>query len=187
MLRATVNPALAAPATIENTATITALELDPVTVNNTASIATNVVVAGQSADLTVAKAISTPGPVLPVATLTYTITYSNLGPDAASAVVLNDLLPAGLIDAQVVSSSGGAVLQPGTSFTWSIASLASGSGGTIVFRATVDPSLAAPTSLTNTASITGAEPDPLGSNNAASVSTPIYTALYLPAVYLNTP
>ncbi len=88
LIRATVT----SPAPQTNTATITASDqFDPVTTNNTASV----VETPQQADLALAKTVSNPAPNVGD-TITYTVTLSDNGPDAATNAQVTDLLPAGL-------------------------------------------------------------------------------------------
>ena len=62
----------------------------PTPANNTASAT----VTPQQADLALAKTVSNPTPNVGD-TITYTVTLTNNGPDAATSVQVTDLLPAG--------------------------------------------------------------------------------------------
>ena len=84
------------------------------------------------ADLAITK-IDQPDPVLPGATLTYTLLYTNYGPSDATDVWISDWLPDEVI-------FGGAT--PSEDFgpnplEWHIASIPAGGGGTIVVTGTV--------------------------------------------------
>ncbi len=75
-----------------NTATVShADQFDPVTTNNTATTTTT----PQQADLSVAKTVDDPTPNVGD-TISYTVTLTDNGPDDATNVTLQDLLPAGL-------------------------------------------------------------------------------------------
>ena len=76
-----------------NTATIThSDQFDPNTANNTASVVT---VTPQQADLALTKTTSDPTPNVGD-TVTFTVTLSDNGPDAATNAQVTDLLPVGL-------------------------------------------------------------------------------------------
>ncbi len=143
-----------------NTATITASanQFDPNTANNTASA----VVTPQRTDLALAKTVSNPTPNVGD-TITYTVTLTDKGPDAATGVLVTDLLPAGLTLVSAEPSQGTYVATTGL---WTVGSVAVGSPQTLVIVATV----ASSSPQTNTATITGADQfDPIIANNTASV------------------
>ena len=113
-------------------------------------------------------------------TLVYTIRTTNAGPAAASAVIVSDLLPAGLtylpgtitLNEQAQSDAAGDDEADfgGTAantITVTAATLAVGDTLVVAFQARVD---ADGTTITNTATVTGAESDALGGNNDASVA-----------------
>ena len=80
-----------APTPQTNTATIShADQFDPDTGNNTASATET----PQQADLALTKTVSNPTPNVGD-TITFTVTLTNTGPDAATNVAVHDLLPAG--------------------------------------------------------------------------------------------
>ncbi len=116
----------AIPNIITNTAEVSGAEADPNPANNTASTTTTVV--GQFIvkliDLEVTKTDS-PDPVIVNSNLTYVITVTNNGPDAAYGITLTDTLPAGIIFQSAVPPDAVYNSVDGT-VTWSIASLASG-------------------------------------------------------------
>src|SRR5262249_51180854 len=76
-------------------------QVDPDPTNNTASATAT----PQQADLALAKAVSDARPNVGD-TVTFTVALSNLGPDAASNVTVQDLLPAGLTFVSATPSQG---------------------------------------------------------------------------------
>lgn len=96
--------------------------------------------------------------------VSYLITISNAGPDAATSVAVNDTLSAlGTLGA-LTPSQGGFTASPNT-FTWNAGTLAAGGTATIGVTATAS----AAGFLTNSAAVTSALNDPDVGNNAASV------------------
>lgn len=78
---------------------------DPNTDNNSDTETTDVEDEPESADLSVTK-VGSPNPVAVNQQLTYTVTVSNGGPDAAVNVVLTDTLPAGAIFVSAAPEQG---------------------------------------------------------------------------------
>ena len=111
--------------------------------------------------------------------LTYTLTVTNAGPFPATGVIATDAVPAGAVFDAASASQGTASLVGGAVVA-SLGGLAAGGSATITI--VVTPSGAG--SLTNTADVTGNEPDPDPSNNSATVTTTINPAPPLPAVDL---
>ncbi|MGC9333968.1 MAG: C25 family cysteine peptidase, partial [Anaerolineae bacterium] len=128
---------------------------------------------GLSADLQVGKTPSPTEPVTPGDMLEYTVTFTNHGPDTATGVVLTDSMPSQLVDPEVVDASPGVTLRAGTSFVWDVPDLAVGSSGWVTVRGTVDPGIALPDTIANTATIAAAQVDPMPENNSASVNTEV--------------
>lgn len=86
-----VDPALAAGATLVNTASVDTSTEDPVADNNTSDpVETDVL---SEATVTVVKSDS-PDPVVAGTNLTYTLSVQNAGPSVANNVVITDTLPA---------------------------------------------------------------------------------------------
>src|SRR5207249_623445 len=77
-----------------------------------------------AADLSLVGTAS-PNPVAPGAKVTYTLTVTNHGPDAASAITLQDMLPAGAGFVSVDSTQGACTRSEAT-LTCKLGSLASG-------------------------------------------------------------
>ncbi len=89
-------------------------------------------------ELGIEKAIVPTTPLQPTDPLTYTLTIVNQGPAMAHHVVITDLLPSVIVDAQVVSSTLGLSQRPGAPFVWDVDDLTPGQSGTIVIRGAVD-------------------------------------------------
>ena len=112
----------------------------------------------QLADLAITKTASTATPDVGVP-FTFTLTVVNDGPNDASGIVVNDLLPGGLT---YQSDDSGGDYDP-TTGDWSVGSLANGDNTTLEITATAD----APGGVTNTATITASSPaDPDNSDNS---------------------
>ncbi len=125
-------------------------------------------------DLALTKTVS-PLVALPAAAgqvITYTLTFSNTGGGPASEVVLTDLVPVTLTDVSVTHSGAAITATGSVFFTWQVQDLAPGQGGVITLTGRVSSTLAAPTSFTNTASITGTG-DLVPTNNSAEAGVTV--------------
>ena len=116
--------------TLSNTATVTSDTIDPDLTNNTSTA--NVVV-GESADVSIVKTASHTD-VIPGDTLSYTLVITNAGPDTAHAVLVEDDLPAGLLNPTftVNGTSHGA-----WTGSYSIGNMTKGTVVTIIITGTV--------------------------------------------------
>ena len=108
--------------------------------------------------------------------LVYTVTVKNLGPYRATAVVLNDPVPANATFFSL--NSGGAscnVPAVGTvgTITCNLGNMANGASATVTLTVKVHGS-GNKTSITNTAGASSPSFDPNPANNSASVTTQIY-------------
>ena len=127
---------------------------------------------------------ATPTLVAPGQTVTYTLVFTNDSPTMAQNVVISDYLPIPITfsDAGYVSS-GAAVTPTGSfSYTWQVADLAQGAGGTIQVLAVLSSGLTPGDRITNTAAITG---DGVYSNTAYNISSAVITVgrgMYLPII-----
>lgn len=125
-----------------------------------------------SADLSMA--LAAPKTVASGDTLTYTVASADLGPDAASAVVITDVLPAGTTF-QSVSLNTGTCTVPGSgnpgTVTCTLGSQPKGARitGSIVVNVTASSG----TVITNTVGVSAATPDPNSKNNSATVNTTV--------------
>ena len=124
------------------------------------STATNTSTPTPSTDLAVTDVTGAATPPLS-STVTFTVTATNNGPDAATGVTVLDPLPSGLT---YVSSTGGSY-DP-MSGTWTVGALTNGvtSALTIVARVTRTGM------MTTTATISGNQFDPVSGNNTAHAS-----------------
>ncbi|HEY0189253.1 MAG TPA: Ig-like domain-containing protein [Cellulomonas sp.] len=122
-----------------------------------------------SADLRVSK--SGPASVEEGASISYTITVTQDGPDAAEDVVVTDDLPGSLTD--VVVSDGGTVT--GTQAVWSLGTVAAGTVVTLTVTGTAPTGTAVPTdgTIVNSVAVTSSTADPDPSAAQDSVTTTI--------------
>ena len=109
------------------------------------------------ADLAITKTLTTAGPYAAGQVISFTIVGTNNGPDAATGVVITDV-PSNLT---IQSVSGACTALPCT-----LGNLAVGSTVSITVVARIN----AVGNFTNTATITGAQPDPVPANNSASAN-----------------
>ncbi len=160
-----------------NTAMIAhADQFDPVTTNNSATVA----LTPQQADLALAKSVSNPTPNVGD-TLTFAVTLSNNGPNAATNVEVTDLLPSGLSFVSATPSQG--TTYNSNTGLWSLGTSTTASPQTLVVLAMVTQ----PDAQTNTATITHADQfDPVTTNNTATASvTPQQADLSLAKIASN--
>lgn len=128
------------------------------------------------ADLAVTKT----GPAVAVAgnTVTYTVTLSNNGPDAAPLVALADVLPAGLTFVSQQQTAGPAFTldNTGNTINNSIVSLAAGATASFDITATLAADATPGSTLSNTASASLSVADPVPGNNSATATSTVYVA-----------
>ena len=120
-------------------------------------------------DLAITK-VDSSDPARAGSNLTYTITVTNNGPNPATGVSVNDPLPNGL-RARSTSASQGSCSGT-TTVTCSLGDLASGASATVTI--VVRPSEAG--TLSNTATVSGGQPDPNDANNTATQDTTVAAA-----------
>jgi uncharacterized repeat protein (TIGR01451 family) len=147
--------------TITNTASKTAEDqADPSSQDDTASAS---VVVPAAADIAVTKTADDANPLYG-ATVHYTVTAHNNGPDGATGVQLSDLAPAGLTVTVATPSQG--TYTAGTGL-WDVGGLVNGATATLAITATADRVGAINNVATKTAE---AQVDPVSSNDSASAS-----------------
>jgi uncharacterized repeat protein (TIGR01451 family) len=153
---------------VTNAAAVTSPTSDPSLANNHATFASTV---NPAANLSISKT----GPTSPAQagdTVTFSITVSNAGPSAASAVVVTDSLPT---NGSFVSATGpgGPATPSGNLIVFApVASIAAGGSETYTVRWEVPSS----TGVTNYARVTAATTDPNPGNNASSASVTVMAA-----------
>ncbi len=152
-----------APATISNTATVSATETDPTPGNNSSTVSTTTT---RKADLALTKSAPA-GPLLTGDALAYTLSVRNNGVDTASGVSISDPLPTGV---SFVSASSGCIYDsPSRTVTCTVATLANGATSAFTINTTVLTT--APATLTNTATATATTTDPNPANNTSTATT----------------
>jgi uncharacterized repeat protein (TIGR01451 family) len=115
----------------------------------------------------VAVALAGPfAPVNPGDNVSYTISVSNSGPEAASAVTLDDPTPAGFT---FVSNSGDCT----TAFPCALGTLASGESRTVTATFLVPANYSGPVIAVNSAAVASGGSDRIPANNNASSNTTI--------------
>jgi uncharacterized repeat protein (TIGR01451 family) len=125
------------------------------------------------ADLTIEKS-DDPDPVAAGTTLTYTLTVTNEGPDDVPNVTVADTLPDGV---EQVSNDAGCIESPVGLLTCELGNMANGD----VRQVTIEVEVAAdlvfeaggPTTITNTASVTGVAVDPTPADNTVTEDTDV--------------
>ncbi len=158
------SPSAASLPSVTDTATVTNQVSDLNQANNSASATTTV-----TSIANLALSIGAVGTVNAGGTLSYSISVTNNGPDAASGVVLTDGLPAGVTFDSATSSLGIPVTNSGGTVTSAIGTLNVGSTDAIVL--VVTPGAAAAPSITNTVTLSSNSTN--NSPNSATVKTAV--------------
>ncbi|MDQ6525010.1 hypothetical protein RB608_15430 [Nocardioides sp. LHD-245] len=161
----TVAPSYAG-ATVANTATVSSTTPDSDPANNMATAVTGIV---RSADLSILKTVDQ-DPVVPGDDLTYTVTIINDGPSQATAVTVTDTLPPALTSATATSSIGSCDPVTGVILTCTVAALDPDTSMVVTITGTLDPDVD-PGTVTNSATVISATPDPDLSDNTSQVAT----------------
>lgn len=153
--------------TLVNTATRTATDqTDPDDSNDVASVE---VLSGGAADLSLTKTVDTAS-TYEEDEVTFTLRLTNQGPDPATGVAVQDLLPAGIVFVSASASQGS--YDAGTG-AWTVGSLASGIRVELLIVARADQ----PGLFTNTASVSALDQaDPDDTNDSASVQVDVSPA-----------
>jgi uncharacterized repeat protein (TIGR01451 family) len=136
-------------------------------------------------DLAITKSAK-PGVTNPGKTITYTLTFSNMGYLTATGVLITDVVPITLTNVSY-TRSGVAITPTGSvSYTWKVQDLPPGGGGVITITGMVSPGLQPGTVFINTATLTSttADSDPDNNSSSARVLVPS-TYLFLPLVLKN--
>ncbi|MEO5575625.1 MAG: hypothetical protein ABIR67_07085 [Gaiellaceae bacterium] len=123
-----------------------------------------VIVPASVIDLSIVKT-DRPDPVFVGASLTYTLSVRNAGPDTATGVVVADVLPEATTFVSVTSTQG--TCTGGNVVRCSLGTIAN--GGSAIITIVVRPT--APGALLNTATVVGEQAEPNTANNRASTPT----------------
>ena len=154
---------------ISNTVTAATASVDSNANNNTSTANTTVT---SQADVAINK--TAPSSAAAGSNIAYTLTVTNAGPSAASAVSVSDTLPAGETFVSISQTSGPAfACSGGATVTCTIATLASGASAAFNLTANVNGSVANGSTLSNTATVTSSTPDPTPGNNSATGTTTV--------------
>jgi uncharacterized repeat protein (TIGR01451 family) len=124
------------------------------------------------ADLALTKTAD-PNPARVGEAVTFALTVTNNGPDAAANVVVTDTLPGGLSNSEV-SIDDGAWNPYGGSVN--LGTMADGASSEVRIRAKVDCLVGCNTSLSNTASVTSSTDDPSTGNNSSTIALTVVDA-----------
>jgi len=150
---------------VDNTASADSDETDPISDDH------SVVVRRPLADLIVEKIVDDPF-TTEGATVAFTVTVTNGGPDTATGVALQDVLPLGLL---YVSDNGGGDYSEVTD-RWTVGTLPVGSSASLRISALVDEGTLG-TTITNTALVIETDiEDPDESNNEDSADVTVIAA-----------
>lgn len=127
-----------------------------------------------SADLAIAKACPTAGPVIPGTTVNCTLTITGNGTTDAQTLVVTDTLPAGLTVATTPAPGGGGftctILGGGSQLSCTKPSQPNATSSVITYALVVGNQVGPGVTLTNNASVSSATPDPTPGNNSSSAS-----------------
>lgn len=124
-----------------------------------------------------------PSPVVSGTLITFNIVVSNLGPDTAQNVLLTDVIPPQITNAEY-STDNGATFSPWTG-SLSLGAVSANVSETILIRGTVGSGDFG--SVTNTATVSSSTPDPHPDNNTSTVSTPIVESADVSVVKIASP
>lgn len=163
----TVN-VIASSGTVTNTISGSSNVSDPDNTDNSATVTTTIL-APITADLGITK--TTPsGSAAPGANVTYTITLTNNGPDAAANVVVTDVLPAQLLFQSISTPAGFNCTTPavGANGTITCNAATMTSGTTAVFTLVVQVAGNATGSINNNATATSDAADNNSGNNTGT-------------------
>jgi len=123
----------------------------------------------------ITKTVAPASPVRVGDAVTYTLTFTNRGPDEATGVVITDTLPASVVATAVVSEGVTLLPQPGTRYAWRVLQAEPGEGGVITITGVVSEPLATAV-VTNTATITAAGGDTAPLDNSSSAAFTVLDA-----------
>lgn len=122
----------------------------------------------ESAGLSITKD-DNPDPVTVGNVLTYTLTVTNSGPDQATGVTVTDVIPSSFTFNNATPSQGSCNPLVGQTLTCNLGTIANGGNATVTISVT--PTQAG--IITNTAIVSGNEPDPDPNDNSDTESTTV--------------
>jgi uncharacterized repeat protein (TIGR01451 family) len=133
-----------------------------------------------SADLSITKSVTAPSTssgqetsTAPGGSITYTLVFSNSGPQAANNVLISDSVPLDVIVGAQWSAGVALTRTPGMTFEWTVGRLAPGQGGVITITGVLTSPLSRGYVFSNTASITTTDVDSDLSNNSDSAAVTV--------------
>ncbi|MEA2163516.1 MAG: hypothetical protein QOK37_1643 [Thermoanaerobaculia bacterium] len=158
-----VTATITAAGTFDNSATATPAEFDSNIANNTDNTGNGGVTGVVSADMMVTKTASI-AVAVPGQTFDYTLVVHNNGPSTATNVVVSDALPASF--SLISASSTQGTCSGTTTVTCNVGTMLNGATVTITLHGTA----ASGGTLSNTATVSANETDPVPANNSSSVN-----------------
>ena len=157
----TVTARVNAAGVYANTATITGTETDPDPANNSSTVTP--IPGAIQANLGVVKTVDIAAPTIGN-NVVFTIAVNNAGPNDATNVKVADILAAGYTYVNSTVTRGTFDAPSGT---WTIGNFTNGATATMTITAKVN----AVGPYSNTATIAGAEADPVPGNNSSTITT----------------
>ena len=127
------------------------------------------------AETSISMTVDPPGLLKSGDPITYTLTYTNIGPATAHHVTISDTLPSMLINPSIESSGPEITMRDNSTYMWDVADLNEGDTGTITITATIDPSFSG--IISNTAIIETTAREFETSDNSAG---PVFTSVGQP-------
>lgn len=164
-----VNAGTPSGTNIAETATASAGNIIPGLTTNSAT-ATVVVANANSADVAITKT-ATPNPVLQGDTLTYTLTVVNNGPASATNVTVMDTLPSAVTFLSVTTTAG-TCSEAGGTVSCLLGTMANAATATV----TILTIAGTPGVVSNTATVTADQTDPVPANNTSTQTETITAA-----------
>lgn len=122
-----------------------------------------------SAELVLTKRV-TPALATPGTPITFTLTFTNTGPDVAVGTVVTDLISSQYLTATVFSAQGVAITPTaGVTYSWQISNMPVGATGIITLTGSIRNDVTSAAVFANTATLANAD-DGTSANNSASVN-----------------
>jgi uncharacterized repeat protein (TIGR01451 family) len=168
-----VNDTTANGATITNSVTAASNTVDGTPANNTATAMTTVT---RQADLAITKS-DAPDPAFAGNNITYTLNFTNNGPNIADSVTVTDAVPTNttFVSATVTTGTGWTPTTPAVGGTGNVvfskASVANGETATFTIVVMINAATPNGTTITNTATVASTTTDPVPGNNSATATT----------------